>query len=85
MQFLDSFWCKTNFPQSLSVTAYIQSDEKFYGKSNGAYHVTAPCCTKKFFYEKPRKSRKNHEYSRLFEKKLAFFRTSQSALSYGKV
>ena len=45
---------------------------EFYGESYGAYHVTASRCTKKFLYEKPRKSRKNHEYSRIIEHVSAF-------------
>ena len=80
--FLKSFRCKPIFPQSLSMTAYIQSDVKFYGGSNGAYHVFVRRCAKKFLHEKPRKSWKNHEYSWIFEKFLAFFCMSWRVLSY---
>ena len=37
---------------------------------------------KKVLNKKPRKSRRNHEYSRIFEINLAFFHTFRSALSY---
>ena len=40
---------------------------------------------KKVLYEKPGKSRKNHEYSRIIEKISAFFCTSRCVLSYEKV
>ena len=58
---------------------------KFYGESYDAYRVTVAHCTKKVLYEKPRKSWKNHEYSRKFEKNQAFFCISECVLTYEKV
>ena len=79
--FSDGFWYKTIFPPSTPVIGHVQSDVDFYGESYDGKHVTVAHCTKKFFYEKPRKSRKNHEYSRIFEKISAFFCISLCVLS----
>ena len=80
--FSDGFWYKTIFPPSTPVIGHVQSDVDFYGESYDGKHVTVAHCTKKFFYEKPRKSRKNLEYSRIFEKISPFFYIFQCVLSY---
>ena len=46
---------------------HVQSDVDFYGESYDGKHVTVAHCTKKFLYEKPRKSRKKLEYSGAYD------------------
>ena len=71
------------------MTAYIQSDVKFYGGSNGAYHVTASRCTKKFYtknLEKVEKIMNIPEYSKNFQHFPAlldvFFHMKRSKIRY---
>ena len=64
------------------MTAYKQSDVEFSEEFYDVYRVTVAHCTKKFLYEKPPKSRKNHEFSQFFEKILAHFCTALCVLSY---
>jgi len=67
IQILDSFRYETIFSLHLTMTTYIQSDVKFYGESNGAYHVTASRCTKKNYtknLEKVEKIMNIQEYSK---------------------
>ena len=64
------------------MTAYSHSDVEFYGESYDAQDVTGFYWIQKFLYEKPRKRRKNHEYSRISDKISALFCTSEGLLSY---
>ena len=82
---MNSFSYETIFAQSSPTTGQKQSDVEFYGKSYGAQDVTGFDWVQKFLYEKPRKSRKNHEYSRISDKISAFFCTSEYVPSYGYV
>ena len=70
------------FPKRLSTKWHKQFDVEFCGESNVTKHVPVAHCTKKFFYEKPRKSRKKHDYPRIFERISAFFYISWCVLSY---
>ena len=66
--FLVSFSWKTIFAQSSPTTGQRQSDVKFYGESYGAQDMTELYWVQKLYIKKPRKSRKNLEYSRISEK-----------------
>ena len=78
------FLIKVGLIAIYNCSVILNEPKQFNEQSYDAHHVTIVYSSlyEKLLYEKPRKCRKNYEYSSVFENISAFFGTIKCVLSY---